>query len=344
MFENSAEKFSQQLPESNHKARHHRLAALAMTGLSLSGLYAQSADRQATRLSPPGIVLSPRAAELASTVSETTKEGPVQSDPRFAAHPTWWENFNQNRSGKVNSMYWNIFTGPAPANDQAEYNTGLYANLRVKGDLTIEARHQASHGYNYTSARIDTAGKQTFMYGKLVFTAELPSGIGSWPSIWLESADNKYENAGPANEVKKYLNDGEVDIVEAIGINECLDYSVVHTLKSAEKSNQVGYHNSIKVPDCNTSFNQYSIAWTPNNMTFSVNDKIFFTYVKPEHAGFATWPFDQPYYLVIDLAEGGTWGGMDKKIYPPDGINNAQLPTTMKISRIDYYPYVGKRP
>jgi len=87
-----------------------------------------------------------------------------------------------------------------------------------------------------------------------------------------------------------------------------------------------------------------SNAWTPNSMTFSVNDKTFFTYVKPEHAGFETWPFDQPYYLVVDLAEGGTWCGMDKKIYPPDGINNAQLPTTMKISRIDYYPYVGKRP
>jgi beta-glucanase (GH16 family) len=328
----------------NPDSQQHRLAvkaaAVAMAGLSLAGCFAQSSEKSHPKATTTTSIAPP--STTTTTTTEVIPIGPPQSNPLFDTYPAWSQDFSHLPNGSLSTSDWNIETGPAQYNDEAEYNTGNPANLRVvNGVLTLEARQQALNNFDYTSARIDTDGKESFMYGKLVFSAELPSGIGSWPAIWLESTNHIYEKDGPPSDTKRYINDGEVDIVEAIGDNQCLVFSVVHTLDPSGNLTKQGHDRTIQVPNCNTTFNDYAMEWTPDSMTFSVNNQVFYVYEKTPGAGFQTWPFDQLYYLIIDLAEGGVWGGMERKIYPPNGIDNAALPTEFNIRSIYYYPYIG---
>jgi beta-glucanase (GH16 family) len=58
-------------------------------------------------------------------------------------------------------------------------------------------------------------------------------------------------------------------------------------------------------------------------------------------ANYTNWPFDQPFYLILNLAMGGSWGGEDTAQFPGNGIDNSALPATMSIQSIYYYPYIG---
>lgn len=78
-------------------------------------------------------------------------------------------------------------------------------------------------------------------------------------------------------------------------------------------------------------------------MTFEVNDKPYFTYTRQSGATYTTWPFDQPFYLIANLAMGGSWGGLDTADYPGTGINSSALPASLDIHSIYYYPYVGPK-
>jgi beta-glucanase (GH16 family) len=335
-------------PNSGEFNRRRRLsvkaAALIMAGLTVAGCAGRSSEKPpanttTTATSTTTTMIRPPTSTTESTTTTTLPEGPAQTNPKFATYPTWAQTFAGEVNGKLNPRDWNVYVGPSLANKEAEYNTANTANLRVQnGMLTIEAKKQSTHGYDYTSARINTKGKETFLYGKLVFSAELPVGIGSWPAIWMESADNKYENNGPKNEINRYLNDGETDILEAVGIYDCKVFGIVHTLTSGGNANNSGHDGTITVPNCNTTFHDYGLEWTPDSMTFSVDNQPFFTYEKKPNAGYQTWPFDQPFYLIIDSAVGGVWGGMDRGIYPPSGVDNANLPSDFNIRSMYYYP------
>ena len=95
------------------------------------------------------------------------------------------------------------------------------------------------------------------------------------------------------------------------------------------------------VPGNYTSYNVYSLLWTPTSLTFEVNNKPFYTYTKNPGANYTTWPFDQPFYLIMNLALGGSWGGMDTAAFPGNGIDNSALPASLDIQSVYYYPYVG---
>ncbi|USN96986.1 MAG: glycoside hydrolase family 16 protein [Candidatus Nomurabacteria bacterium] len=270
---------------------------------------------------------------------------PAQYNPLFATKPSWFQNFANKTSGFPDPKYWNVLVGPAEnSNNEQQYYTDSFANLRIEnGTLRLIASHDSQpSGYQYGSARLETQGKQSFLYGRIDITAKLPSGVGTWPAIWLLPANDKYAKRSPINNTARYKNGGEIDIVEAVGFKPDIIYGVVHTASDANRHpDGTGSFGTIKVPDDSASFNLYSLLWTPTSVTFAVNNTPYYTYTRTKKADYTTWPFDQPFYLIVNLAMGGTWGGMDTAHYPGNGIDNSALPASLDIGSIYYYPYVG---
>lgn len=276
--------------------------------------------------------------------TNTPSNSRTQNNPLFAKNPSWSEDFSGSTPEALSSKSWNILEGPAQnSNRELQYYTSSESNLRAEnGILKIIATHQPQpEGYNYASARLETEGKREFLYGRIDVSAKLPKGTGTWPAIWLLPANNIYADKSPEDYLLRYKNGGEIDIMEAVGYKPNQIYGVAHTASDIKKrSDGTGSNSSVIVPDSADKFNKYSLLWTPDKLIYEVNDKPFFSYSKPANSDYMTWPYDQPFFLIINLAMGGVWGGMDRSKFPENGIDNSALPASFEIDSIDYYPYI----
>lgn len=211
------------------------------------------------------------------------------------------------------SKKWNYDT---EANSTGWYNNELqyYAvkrleNSRVSGGrLIITARKEvispAPPDYNkkenYTSARLITRGLASWTYGFVDVRAKLPCGKGTWPAIWMLGTADDW----PAS--------GEIDIMEQVGQDPNRIEGTIHT-KSTDES---GDGNWTRVVDPCSSFHDYHVLWTPQQIDIGVDGRVYHTY-KNDGRGRDSWPFDDPQYLLLNLAIGGDMGGaVDDSIFP----------------------------
>lgn len=291
---------------------------------------------------PPAIQEVVQAAPPPKDENPSTKI-PIQTNKLFASEPTWIQDFSNKEGSVLDSRYWSAIIGPAEnSNREQQYYTDDLANLRFEnGALRLIATLQNQPGgYRYGSARLETIGKQTFLYGRIDITVKLPSGVGTWPAVWLLPANNLYADLSPSSDQLRYKNGGEIDIVEAVGFLPNDVYGVAHT--RATNVDGSGSHGVINVENNDTVFNTYTLLWTPTELTFEVNGVPYHTYRRQNNATYMTWPFDQPFYLIANLALGGTWGGMDVEHFPGNGIDDSALPASLDIRSIYYYPYIGE--
>jgi beta-glucanase (GH16 family) len=290
--------------------------------------------------------VSAAPTEKATTPPATpTCAGAEQSEDTvsFAACPSFSLNFANEPLGTPSEKAFNIYTGAPEANQEAQLYTSSTNNLQVKGGtLNLTALNKAQEGFRYTSARIDTEHKEDFMYGKLMVRATLPDTIGSWPAIWMLPTDHKYENMSPDTDFSRYLNDGEIDIAESAGVEPHVIYGIAHSRAYPPNGPNRNYYNTVKLPDNATTLHTYEVTWTPTSLSFSVDGKSYFTITKQPGADYRSWPYDQHFYLILNLAVGGTWAGEDRADFPLDGVDTKALPTTMHVQSINYYPYVQK--
>jgi beta-glucanase (GH16 family) len=279
-----------------------------------------------------------------ATATANPCEGFEQADTiHFAACPSFSEDFSKASNALLDTSKFNMYQGAPEANQEAQYYTNNRDNLRIQnGLLLLQAIKQHQSGYNYTSAHIDTKGKEDFLYGKLVVRATLPDGIGTWPAIWMLPTDRKYQDKSPDTDFSRYLNDGEIDLAESVGVEAHTVYGIAHSRAYPADGPDRSYYNSVVIPDNATVFHDYEVSWTPTNLTFSIDDKPFFSIDKKPGADYRSWPFDQRFYLIINLAMGGSWGGEDRADFPADGIDQNALPATLQVQSINYYPYIGK--
>lgn len=324
------------LEQANHNSSKSKIIAstLAFLALTVSGCSINK-PQQKVNQTPK---VQPTALPKNNNSNELLQPQWTQNNPHFTLHPTWLQDFSKSSSLKPNPKFWNTYVGKAPANNEAEYYTNNKANIRIsKGRLVLEALQQNYKGYNYTSARISTRG--SFLYGKLVINATFPLGVGTWPAIWMLPTAPKYKNE-PNITHGTYIN-GEIDIAEAIGFYPNEVYGIAHKLNETPQYGQ--YAGKINLPNNNSTYYQYGIDWTPNHITYTVNNKPYFEYKKPTNANYTNWPFNHKNYLIINLAMGGAWGGIDRAQYPPQGINNNVLPAEMQVKSVAYYPYVSTK-
>lgn len=192
-------------------------------------------------------------------------------------------------------------------NERQYYARDRAENAVVKnGRLVITARKEdltsASDwgGQHYTSARMLTRGKIDWTYGFFEVRAKLPCGKGTWPAIWMLGSKGTWPD------------DGELDIMEQVGSNPTRIFGTVHTLQSGG----TGTGGATQVTDACTAFHNYQMNWTATGIDFGVDGVNYYHYNNPK-SGAATWPFDAPQYLLLNVAIGGDLGGaVDDSIFP----------------------------
>jgi beta-glucanase (GH16 family) len=207
------------------------------------------------------------------------------------------------------------------------YTSGRRENARVEnGHLIIEARREKWQGRDYTSARLVTRGKVDWLHGRFEIRARLPSGRGTWPAIWMLPAGNAYGDGG-------WPDNGEIDIMEHVGHDADMVHASIHTR---------AYHHTIgtqktartKVPGARADFNVYAVEWTPQQIRAFVNDRQYFRFqnerLTNKNADYKVWPFDKPFYLILNLAVGGFWGG-------EKGVDPAIWPARMEVDYVRVY-------
>jgi len=219
----------------------------------------------------------------------------------------WSDEFNGK--GIPDSLKWNYDVGgDGYGNQEAQFYTEKRPeNARMEnGNLVIEARKENWDKNRYTSARLLTKGKFSFQYGTVEVRAKLPKGRGTWPAIWMMS-----EN------MKKWPEDGELDIMEHVGFNHGYIHASVHT-KKYNHIQCTQKTDTLIVKDAGEKFHVYKADWTPEKIDVYIDGKKFFTYENKEKT-YEVWPFDQPYFIILNLAVGGFWGGkegIDDTIFP----------------------------
>ena len=152
----------------------------------------------------------------------------------------------------------------------------------------------------YTSARLNS--KFTFTYGKVEIKAKLPEGVGTWPAIWML---NKNINEDGAYWYKKgfgrvnWPDCGEVDILEHWGKNQNYVSSAVHN--GSSYGDIVVNLGGRKVDNVSQEFHIYALEWTKEKMIFSIDGIEHYTY-HPSKKNSKTWPYDEEYYLLLNIA------------------------------------------
>lgn len=231
----------------------------------------------------------------------------VSSKPDSTRKLIWNDEFNGK--GLPDATKWNYDVGgDGYGNNEAQFYTkNRLENARVEnGKLIIEARKENWEKNQYTSARLLTKGKFSFQYGTVEVRAKLPKGRGTWPAIWMMS-----EN------MKKWPDDGELDIMEHVGFNQGYVHASVHTKKY---NHIIGTQktDTLVIKDVSEKFHIYKADWTPEKIDVYIDDQKFFTHENKEKT-YESWPFDQPYFIILNLAVGGFWGGkegIDDRIFP----------------------------
>jgi beta-glucanase (GH16 family) len=190
-------------------------------------------------------------------------------------------------------------------NNEAQVYTRTNHRLE-DGKLIITALREDS---GYTSARITTRDKMEFQYGRVEVSAKLPRGKGMWPAIWLLGS-NIGEVGWPLC--------GEIDIMEYVGKMPGEVHTSLHTQDS--HGNTINTRTT-KIQGIEDGFHLYAIEWDPDRIEFFVDGRSAYKFA-PEERTEDIWPFDQPFYLIINLAVGGNFGGpeIDDSIFPQEFV------------------------
>ncbi|MFT4093560.1 MAG: glycoside hydrolase family 16 protein [Niabella sp.] len=239
----------------------------------------------------------------------------------FAQHSwklVWADEFSY--SGKPDHKKWGYDLGSQEGwgNNELEYYTDDLKNAYVKnGMLVIEARKENRDSFKYTSARLVTKGKASWQHGKIEVRAKLPSGLGSWPAIWML-----------AENIKKWPDDGEIDIMEHVGYDQGWVHGSIHC---KAYNHVIGTQKTAKtfVADASSKFHVYGLEWNKDAMTLSIDNKPYFHFTN-EHKGYDYWPFDNKMYLILNIAVGGNWGGQK-------GVDDKAFPMKMEVDYVRVY-------
>ena len=245
--------------------------------------------------------------EIEEIEPATEKETPgVEKEKAWEL--VWEDKFN--RTGLPDDETWSYEIGYIRNNEAQYYTEKRKENVRVEnGNLIIEARKDHWNGREITSASVHTYGKKSILYGRVEVRAKLPTGRGTWPAIWM--LGNSIQTG------TKWPDCGEIDIMENVGYDPNVIHGNVHT-KAYNHVMGTNKGKKIEVEEPWDTYHVYAIEWFPNKIDFFVDGKKYFSFGN-ENTGNATWPFDKPHYLIINLAIGGGWGGqegIDESIFP----------------------------
>ena len=242
---------------------------------------------------------------------------------------TWSDEFNGADGSGVDANNWSFDTGGGGwGNSELEYYTSGTANAVVSnGSLVITATTAGASSYScwygpcqYTSARLNTAGKFSQQYGLFEARIQIPEGQGVWPAFWM--LGNNIGSAG-------WPGCGEIDIMENIGSTPDTTYGTTHGPGPGSYPD-VGLSGAFNGSSpMGGGFHVYSTEWSAASVSFSVDGTLYWTVTPSQLPAGATWVWDQPFFLLLNFAVGGSWPGS------PDG--SSSFPQQMLIDYVRVY-------
>jgi beta-glucanase (GH16 family) len=247
---------------------------------------------------------------------------PIVEQPKvysFEATPSWTDEFDNN--GLPDATKWQYDTGGGGwGNNELQYYTNTANNVNITGGLlSITAKKESLGGMNYTSSRM-VSKPSNMLYGRIEVKAKLPAGRGTWPAIWM--LPNDYAYGG-------WPNSGEIDIMEHVGYDPNNVHFSIHNLTNNAGNSKT---STLNIPTAMSAYHVYRCDWTPENIKGYYDDQLVFTFVN-EKKGFATWPFDKPFHIMLNLAVGGNWGGVQ-------GVDDTVFPAAMQVDYVHYFKLV----
>jgi beta-glucanase (GH16 family) len=220
------------------------------------------------------------------------------SSPDKKYQLVWQDEFDGTQ---IDASSWGFDTGGEGwGNNELEYYTDRPENASVSGgNLVITARKEDYNGRAYTSARMITKGKRSFLYGRADIRAKLPKGQGIWPALWM-LGQNIDEVGWPKC--------GEIDIMELLGHAPDTVYGTVHWGVSENELHSKGDRFVLQTGNFSDDFHVFSVLWEEDSLQILVDDYPYLTITKQEFAA-NEYPFDKPQYFLFNIAVGGDWPG-----------------------------------
>lgn len=221
------------------------------------------------------------------------------------------KHFDFTKQNELDKNYWSIATGDKWANNELQIYTNNKNNLFFENAFVIRATKEND---KYYSARVHTKHKFSIKYGRVEAVFKVPKGKGMWPAIWMMPENNEYGH---------WPKSGEIDIMEHSGNRLDKPFFCLHTEKYNHTNKEVyKYEKTIK--GFSNGFQKVTLDWDENKICYSLNDKHLVTYEKGKNeldTTYKGWPFDKEFYLIINLAVGGTFGGpVDDDCFPQDYV------------------------
>lgn len=250
-----------------------------------------------------------------SVKQEAKPEAPV--DPSIVVPEgyklVWNDEFSEGTSPE---SYWSYETGGGGwgNNELQTYVSGSKDNEQLavvkNGILSIIAKKIGETVY---SIRMNS--KESWKYGYFEARLKLPKGKGTWPAFWML----------PKN-FTAWPDDGEIDIMEEVGYNANYVSSSIHC-KAYNHSIGTQKTKEILLSTAQTEFHVYALEWTEDYIKTFVDGKELFYFANDKTGNKNTWPFNAPFYLKLNLAWGGNWGGAQ-------GVDESVLPATYEIDYV----------
>ena len=216
----------------------------------------------------------------------------------------WSDEFDEGTQPDTSKWTYDIGNWGWGNNEPQYYTENRTENARIEdGSLIIEARKD-DMGQPWTSARLTTRGKVSFLYGKIEFRAKVPVADGTWAAGWFLGDAYRDEISWP------YC--GEIDVLECVGkeiddeTGNGINHASCHTRAYYFKQ---GNHISETIPveKMNTEYHSYTIEWKPDGIKAFLDGEHYYTYDKVKDD--LEWPFKYPQNLIVNLAMGGGMGG-----------------------------------
>ena len=222
-----------------------------------------------------------------------------------------YKHFDFTNMTELDQDIWNIQVGEKWSNNEIQQYIDHSDTLFFDNGLHLRAIND--NGI-IKSARINTKDKLYFQHGKIEFTCKVPKGQGTWPAVWMMPQLSKYGH---------WPKSGEIDMMEHTANDMNKFYACLHT-EAYNHRNGEPYDTRFFIENLSDDFQTYGLLWTEESITYYLNGKEMVTYTKGENGKDDSpkgWPFNEDFYIIVNLAIGGMFGGeVDMNCFPQDFI------------------------
>jgi uncharacterized protein (TIGR03437 family) len=252
---------------------------------------------------------------------------------------TWSDEFNEPNGSGVNPQKWTMETGGGGwGNNELEYYTNRLQNAYLEnGSLVIKAINETYTGpdgvrRNYTSARLKTQDKFAQAYGRFEARIKIPFGQGLWPAFWMLGSD--IPQIG-------WPRCGEIDIMENIGKEPSTVHGTIHGPGYSGSAGIGAAYTLLNGERFADTYHIYAIEWQPELIRWYVDGTLYKTVTRNDLPGGATWVFNHPFFVLLNVAVGGSWPGNPEAgtVFPQTMLVDyvrVYQPKTVSVSAASY--------